>query len=93
MTYSCKLITTDLHYYTYYHSVKDFQTKVCVTLSQCRGYDAHNDVEYLFYTEKHGSNGKSENWLCRRITKTGKTEGTYLIQPFTLICCCCFSVG
>lgn len=40
----------------------------------CRGYDAQNKKEYLFYTEKHGSGDKKINWLHRRITQSGYTE-------------------
>ena len=35
-------------------------------------------MEYLFYTERRGSGSDNVNWLHRRITNTGKTEGAYL---------------
>lgn len=51
-------------------------------MCQCRSYNSQDKKEYLFYTEKHGSSDKAENWLYRRDTKTGDSEGVYASYPF-----------
>ena len=57
-------------------------------LLSCRGYDAQNKKEYLFYTEKHGSGDKKVNWLHRRITQSGYTEGMYISVSAHLLVNC-----